>query len=308
MKIDETQIKDILSRIIHPIIGDDLVSLDMIQDISVQDKLVLFTVAMTDQNIQVKKRVKELCEEAIKPHLDPGAILDIRMIYTPAGAQENHDPHPEKAQKEERLNPMNMSLSDANNYVPPTTIDAVPYEKMPPLIRHFMDEHKKVVEEINLFEQELLRFKKERWVMDQAMNQAFGQFFNFLDNTVLDHNQREEKELFPLLQKRLLQSGEHSAYEKYFSGEASNSRTAVELMEDEHVTFIQLSTLVFNFITLAHRLSDIRSQSMVSDLAYEQGLQLIETLRLHIQREDQTLFPLAVNLISEEEFEKMATV
>lgn len=79
-------------------------------------------------------------------------------------------------------------------------------------------------------------------------------------------------------------------------------------MEDEHVTFIQLSTLVFNFITLAHRLPDIRSQSMVSDLAYEQGLQLIEMLRLHMQREDQTLFPLAANLISVEEFEEMAEV
>lgn len=306
MAITKTQLIDILSRILHPVIGDDLVSLDMIQDVSVEDKMVLFTVSLTDQNIQVKKRVKELCEEAIKPHLDPGAILDIRMTYTPAGAQENHDPHPEKPQKEERLNPMNMSLSDADNYVPPTTIDPVPYEKMPPMIRQFMDEHKKAVEEIGLFEQELLRFKKERWVMDQSMNQAFGQFFNFLDNNILDHNRREEKKLFPLLQERLLQSGEHSAYEKYFSGEASNSRTAVELMEDEHVTFIQFSALVFNFLSLAGKLPDIGSQSIVSDLAYEQGLQLIEMLRLHIQREDQTLFPLAVNLISEEEFEEMA--
>jgi len=269
------------------------------------DKLVIFTVALTDQNIQVKKRVKELCEEAIWPHLDSGYMLDIRMIYSPPKEQENHSTHEMENKVEERLNPMNMSLSDANNYVPPSTIDPVPYEKMPLMIRQFMDEHKKAVEEIDLFEQELLRFKKERWVMDQSMNQAFGRFFSYLDNNILAHNQREEKKLFPLLHKRLLESGEHSAYEKYFSDEGPNSRTAVELMEDEHVTFIQFSALVFNFLSLASRLPDIRSQSMVSDLAYEQGLQLIEMLRLHIQREDQTLFPLAVNLISEEEFEEM---
>lgn len=308
MKIDEIKIKDILSRVIHPIIGDDLVSLDMIQDISVQDKLVLFTIGLADQNIQVKKRIKELCEKAIRPHLEPGIILDIRMTYSPPKAQENHDPNPQQAQKEERLNPMNMSLSDADNYAAPTTIDPVPYERMPPMIQQFMDEHKKAVEEIDIFEQELLRFKKERWVMDQSMNQAFGQFFNFLDNNILSHNRREEKKLFPLLQERLLQSGEHSAYEKYFSDEASNSRTAVELMEDEHVTFIQFSALVFNFLSLAGKLPDIGSQSIVSDIAYEQGLQLIEMLRLHIQREDQTLFPLAVHLISEEEFAEIAEV
>ena len=306
MKIDEIKIKDILSRVIHPVIGDDLVSLDMIQDISIMDKLVIFTVGLNDQNIQVKKRVQKLCEEAIRPHLESDSMLDIRMIYSPPKAEQNHTPHEKEEKDEERLNPMNMSLSDSNNYVPPTTIDPVPYEKMPPLIRKFMDEHKKAIGEINLFEQELIRFKKERWVMDQSMNQAFGQFFNFLDNTILDHNRREEKKLFPLLQERLLQSGEHSAYEKYFSNEASNSRTAVELMEDEHVTFIQFSALVFNFLSLAGKLPDIRSQSMVSDLAYEQALQLIEMLRLHMQREDQTLFPLAVNLITEEEFEEMA--
>lgn len=306
MSINNKQLIDILSRVVHPIIGDDLISLDMIKDISVQDKMILFTVGLTDQNIQVKNRVKKLCEDAIQPHLDPDTILDIRLTYSPPKAQENHNPHPVETKKAERLNPMNMSLSDANNFVPPTTIDQVPYEKMPLMIRQFMDEHKKAIEEIDLFEQELLRFKKERWVMDQSMNQSFGQFFSFFDNNILDHNRREEKKLFPLLQKRLIESGEHSAYEKYFSNEASHSRTAVELMEDEHIKFIQLSTLVFNFLSLAHRLPDIRSQSMVSDLAYEQGLQLIEVLRLHIQREDQTLFPLAANLISEAEFAQMA--
>ena len=37
------------------------------------------------------------------------------------------------------------------------------------------------------------------------------------------------------------------------------------------------------------------------DLAYNNGKELVELLRLHIYREDNTLFPLAQQLLTEEE-------
>jgi len=77
----------------------------------------------------------------------------------------------------EGANPMNMSPPNARNYVPPATIDPVPYEAMPPLLQHFMDEHEKCLEEIACLEQTLLRFKREQWEMDGEMNKAFSRFF-----------------------------------------------------------------------------------------------------------------------------------
>ena len=43
-------------------------------------------------------------------------------------------------------------------------------------------------------------------------------------------------------------------------------------------------------------------------MAYQNSLELIEMLRLHIYREDETLFQLAYQLISSEEFDEMNTL
>ena len=126
---------------------------------------------------------------------------------------------------------------------------------------------------------------------------AFSDFFQYFDHNIMDHNQREEKQLFPLLHKRLIESGE--------SGEGENPHTAVDMMEDDHIKFIQLASLSFNLFGLAPRLQDSSSQRYVYDTAFSTAQELIEMLRLHIFREDKILFPLAHQLISKEEFDRM---
>ncbi len=56
---------------------------------------------------------------------------------------------------------------------------------------------------------------------------------------------------------------------------------------------------------LAPRLPDEGSRMFVYDVAYSNGRELIEMLRLHIYREDHILFPLAHKLITQDEFTKM---
>ncbi len=108
------------------------------------------------------------------------------------------------------------------------------------------------------------------------------------------HNRKEEKGLFPILQKKLLASGEHSTGE--------NPHTPIDLMEDDHIKMIQLATLSFNLLGLAMRLKDKEDIAVTFDLAYNNGKELAELLRLHIYREDNTLFPMAQELLTEEEF------
>ena len=76
-------------------------------------------------------------------------------------------------------------------------------------------------------------------------------------------------------------------------------------MEDDHVKFIQLGALAFNLLGLATRMIDDRSRIFVLDTAYETSRELIELIKLHIYREDETLFPLAQKYISEMEFEEL---
>jgi len=302
MAINKQQVLSALTHVIHPALGKDLITLNMIQDMIVQENFITFTIELAGKNPEIASQLKEHCENTILKYVSEKAIIDVQTDFNHVKQQEIEEKEVE-ATMDSGLNPMSMSLSDSSNYAPPTTIDAIPYDEMPALLQQYMDEHQEVLKEIDRFEAALLRFKTERWIMDEDMTIAFSRFFNFLDTSLLDHNRREEKQLFPLLQERLLQNGEHSSYTKYMSDE--DPRTGVELMEGEHVTFIQLSTLIFNFMGLAPQLPDVYSQSIVSDLAYEQGVQLIEMLRLHILREDQTLFPMACQLITEDEFEEL---
>lgn len=181
-------------------------------------------------------------------------------------------------------------------YEQPGKLDAK--EKLSePSILTFVDEHKEALRHIAEFETALVKFKSLGYKLDTGINTAFGSFFRFLDEELLPHNNKEEKTLFPVLQKRLLEAGEHSTGEQPL--------TAIDVMEDDHVKFIQLGALTFNLLGLATRLKDEGSRLFVLDTAYENARELIELLKLHIYREDYTLFPLAQKYLSPQEFKEL---
>lgn len=170
----------------------------------------------------------------------------------------------------------------------------VDYDAMDPFIQELMDEHKEVILKTNEFDAALLKFKSDSYVFDEEINNAFNDFFVYFDNHILPHNRKEERHYFRLLHDRLIESGEH--------GNGENPSTAVDLMEDDHVKFIQLGSLVFNLLGLGIRLRDTESKIVTFDLAFNTGRELAELLRLHIFREDETLFPLSQQLLTIEDF------
>ncbi|MBC8265651.1 MAG: hemerythrin domain-containing protein [Flavobacteriales bacterium] len=176
-------------------------------------------------------------------------------------------------------------------------VDQVGYDDMPDVIKKLMLEHKVAIKKLNKFEKSLLEFKENKWKINKEINDTFSEFFQFFDGELLLHNRKEEKVLFPLLEKRFRESGEH--------GTSTFAQTPIDIFEDDHYQFIQLGTLAFNLIGISSRLPDKESKNIVSDIAYQNSLELIEMLRLHIYREDETLFQLAYQLISTEEFDKM---
>lgn len=175
-----------------------------------------------------------------------------------------------------------------------STVDKVNDGDYEAALQLLIDEHKEAKEIISQFEKALIAFKENAYVLNDEVNEGFKSFFEFFDDELLPHNQKEEKTLFPILNKRLIENNEHSVGE--------NVITAIDMMEDDHVKFIQLGTLVFNFLGLAPRLRDEQSRFFVYDVAYNNALELIELLKLHIFREDETLFPLAQKYLSKNEF------
>lgn len=178
----------------------------------------------------------------------------------------------------------------------PSTVEQVDIKDMSALLKELIKEHNQAKNALNKFEKTLHKLKEEKWKINQETNKELSEFFHFFDHQIMAHNRKEEKTLFPLLHEKLLANGEHATDHK---------QTAIDLMEDDHVLFIQLGTLTFNLIGIASRLSEEKDKNIVFEMAYQNGLELIESLRLHIFREDETLFPLAHQLINKKEFEHL---
>ena len=190
-----------------------------------------------------------------------------------------------------------MSPMDPPEAFAPSTVDPVAYEDMHPLLQKLMDEHKVFVKVLDNFESALTEWKQSKWIFNDSINKNFKELFSFLDNNTPEHNKKEEKQLFPLLHKKLLETGEHST--------GDIPKTGVDIMEAEHIQIAQLGALCLNFLGLGSRMQDKTSRELTFEYAYSQGKEIVEIMRLHIYREDETLLPLAMKLISKDEFENL---
>jgi ATP-binding protein involved in chromosome partitioning len=77
MSINKQQVRSALTHVIHPQGDKDLVSLNMIEDLVVQDKFIAFTIDLPDKDPNLENTLKEKCRQAIYKFVDEDAILDI---------------------------------------------------------------------------------------------------------------------------------------------------------------------------------------------------------------------------------------
>ncbi|SHF29198.1 ATP-binding protein involved in chromosome partitioning [Fodinibius roseus] len=77
MPINKQQVRTALTHVMHPEMEKDLVTLDMIEDLIVQDSFITFTIDLPEKNSQLESHLKEKCEEAIRTYVDEGAVLDV---------------------------------------------------------------------------------------------------------------------------------------------------------------------------------------------------------------------------------------
>lgn len=214
------------------------------------------------------------------------------------GKLKNIDPVKKIGDKDEMVKEEEMSPMDPPDaYSKESIVEGVDSEKWNEALRIFKEEHEEATIKIESFEKQLAIFKESGYQLNDEVNHGLRDFFDYFDNDLLPHNRKEEKVLFPLLQKSLLKNNEH--------GVGENPVTAVDIMEDDHIKFIQLGALAFNMIGLASRLRDEQSRMFTFDVAYNNAKELIELLRLHIFRENNTLFPLAQKYLTEEELNEV---
>jgi len=196
----------------------------------------------------------------------------------------------EKNISDECLSPMDPP--DA--YAPPGKIDVNP-DEMHSFLKELMADHRTIKEALAGFEETIFSMKQSG--VTRETNQQLAHFFHIFDDVFIPHDKKEERGLFPALEKKLIEKGEHS--------QGMNPTTAIDVMEDDHLKAIQQAAVTFNFFGLALRLKDDLSRNLVLDAAITQSEELIELLRLHIFREDSIVFPLAHKYMTKPELDRL---
>lgn len=176
-------------------------------------------------------------------------------------------------------------------YNPPSKDEEIPYEDMHPFLQEFIDDHNSYTKELNAFEATIAMIEGGR--VDKDIDERLRQFFYFFDDTIVNHNQEEEKYLFPRISKKMIADGEHS--------KADENYTVIDILEDDHVKSIQMAAVTYNMFALFSRIPDERSRYIILDVALNQAKELLELLRVHIYREDTIIFTYAQKNFSDEE-------
>ncbi len=91
MAINKQQVRTALTHVMHPEMEKDLVSLDMIEDLIIQDSFITFTIDLPEKNAKLEAKLKEKCEEAIRKFVDKDAVLDITTAVNISKFRNNED-------------------------------------------------------------------------------------------------------------------------------------------------------------------------------------------------------------------------
>ncbi|GAA5523229.1 Mrp/NBP35 family ATP-binding protein [Aliifodinibius salicampi] len=91
MAINKQQVRTALTHVLHPEMNKDLVTLDMVEDLVVQDSFITFTIDLPEKNTELEHRLKEKCKEAIHKYVDQDAVLDINTAVNISKFRNNED-------------------------------------------------------------------------------------------------------------------------------------------------------------------------------------------------------------------------
>ncbi|HLR24444.1 MAG TPA: iron-sulfur cluster assembly protein, partial [Fodinibius sp.] len=91
MAINKQQVRSALTHVIHPEGEKDIISLNMVEDLIVQDSFITFTIDLPEKNAALEAKLKNLSEEAIRKFVDKNAVLDINTAVNISKFRNNED-------------------------------------------------------------------------------------------------------------------------------------------------------------------------------------------------------------------------
>lgn len=103
--ISKEQVRSALMHVLHPVEESDLITLEMVQDLIIQDKYVSFTLEMPAKNDELARELTQRATVAIKKFVDSEAVVDITVGINLSAAR----------RQEETANQSNSSRGTASS-------------------------------------------------------------------------------------------------------------------------------------------------------------------------------------------------
>lgn len=91
MAINKQQVRTALTHVMHPEMEKDLITLDMIEDLIIQDSFITFTIDLPEKDPKLETKLKERCQDAIHKFVDENAVLDIATAVNISKFRNNED-------------------------------------------------------------------------------------------------------------------------------------------------------------------------------------------------------------------------
>lgn len=176
----------------------------------------------------------------------------------------------------------------------PSNVDAIAPEDLAAPLQALMQDHEEFLKILTAFDRALVELKGREWRFTPEISAVLKRFFQWMDHEIPHHSRKEEKVLFPILNEKFLASGEHSAG----VSPATPPVTPIDIMEADHLKVELGVNLVFNLLGLAARIKDAEARNLLFEHAFHEGQEIVEVMKLHIYKENTTLFPLAQKLLS----------
>lgn len=113
--LNKEQIRSALMHVIHPVEELDLISLEMVQDLIVQDKYVSFTLEMPAKNDELARELSARATTAIKKFVDAEAVVDITVgINLSAARRREQSENAQSSSNGAQSHPHDEASPDAN--------------------------------------------------------------------------------------------------------------------------------------------------------------------------------------------------
>lgn len=186
-------------------------------------------------------------------------------------------------------------MSPPSAFTPPSNVK-VEYQNLHPFLRQLVDEHNELKNVMEDFKKILDKMASSKEVMEKD-NKLVNQFFDIFMTDFVIHNRKEEKVLFPILEKRFLEIGEHS--------KSATPITPIDVLMNEHIEALQVAAEAKCTWNLLQQLFDKTSQHILLGAFIRKSNTLLEMMKLHIYREDDIVFSLAQKNLKTEELDQM---